>query len=270
MVASLLVIWVMAAAPQCTESSELCLGDQQRRVAESAPKGSVQRRRGFEEAAEHYRRAVNLMTSTAEKIQALDRMTVLYDTNHLNRLEQIEPILREMIALGPNDLAPIFRLAKLQEDRGFVDAAEETLLAARHQQPESVDPYKMLAQFYARRVTAVHQQTESQKPDRPAPGPGERDENGIYRVGGAVQPPNRLDRAVYPPEAVMAGVQGVVQAEVVINESGDVTDATVVRSVPLLDEAALKAVRNWHFEPTVVNGQPVPVRMTVTVNFSTR
>jgi len=270
MVASVLVVWFLAAAPQCTDSSELCLGDQQRRLAEAAPKGSAERRRGFEEAAEHYRRAVNRTPSTAEKVQALDRMTVVYDANHLNQLDKIEPVLREMIALVPNELGPIFRLAKLQEDRGFVDAAEETLLAARHQRPEAIDAYKMLAQFYARRVTAVHQQTEAQKPDRPAPGPGERDENGIYRVGGAVQPPNRLDRAVYPPEAVMAGVQGVVQAEVVINESGDVTDAKVLRSVPYLDEAALKAVRHWHFEPTMVNGQAVPVRMTVTVNFTTR
>jgi TonB family protein len=270
MVASLLFVSFMAAAPQCTESSELCLGDQQRRLAEAAPKGSVQRRRGFEEAAQHYRRAVNLTTSTAEKVQALDRMTVLYDANHLNQLENIDPILRELIALLPNELAPIFRLAKLQEDRGFVDAAEDTLLAARHQKPDALEPYKMLAQFYARRATAMHQRTESQKAEPPAPGPGERDENGVYRVGGAVQPPQRLDRAVYPPEAVMAGVQGVVQAEVVINESGDVTDAKVLRSVPLLDEAALKAVRNWHFEPTMVNGQAVPVRMTVTVNFATR
>ena len=61
-----------------------------------------------------------------------------------------------------------------------------------------------------------------------------------------------------------------VPCEVVINESGDVGDAKVVRSIPLLDDAALKAARDWHFEPTMVNGQAVPVRMTVTVNFSTR
>ena len=67
-----------------------------------------------------------------------------------------------------------------------------------------------------------------------------------------------------------AGVDGNVVAEIVINESGDVKDASVLRSVPMLDEAALKAVRNWHFAPTMVNGQAVPVRMTVTVTFTTR
>ena len=91
----------------------------------------------------------------------------------------------------------------------------------------------------------------------------------IYRVGGSVVPPPRLDRPVYPPEAAAAGVEGVVIAELVIDESGEVKDAKIVRSIPLLDDAALKAVRNWHYEPTIVNGQPVPVRMTVTVNFTT-
>ena len=96
------------------------------------------------------------------------------------------------------------------------------------------------------------------------------DEQGVYRVGGAVQPPQRLDRAVYPPEAIAAGIEGAVIAEVVINPSGDVTEASVLRSVPLLDEAALKAVRNWHFAPALINGEAVPVRMTVSVAFTPR
>jgi periplasmic protein TonB len=49
-----------------------------------------------------------------------------------------------------------------------------------------------------------------------------------------------------------------------------VTDARVLKSVPLLDEAALQAVKEWRYDPTVVNGKPVPIKMTVTVNFSAR
>ena len=60
----------------------------------------------------------------------------------------------------------------------------------------------------------------------------------------------------------------MVILQVVINEAGNVADATVVRSIPLLDEAAIQAVRQWQFAPTVVNGQPVPVKMAVTVNFA--
>ena len=68
---------------------------------------------------------------------------------------------------------------------------------------------------------------------------------------------------MFPAEAFAAGIQGTILAEIVIDATGDVTDVRVV----MLDDAALKAVQEWHFAPTV-NGQPVPVRMTVTVNFT--
>jgi periplasmic protein TonB len=42
----------------------------------------------------------------------------------------------------------------------------------------------------------------------------------------------------------------------------------VSKGVPMLDEAAIEAVRQWRYEPTLMNGAPVPVAMTVTVNFT--
>ena len=48
------------------------------------------------------------------------------------------------------------------------------------------------------------------------------------------------------------------------------TDVKVLRSVPLLDEAAIEAVRQWRYTPTFVDGVAVPVIMTVTVNFQLR
>ena len=50
--------------------------------------------------------------------------------------------------------------------------------------------------------------------------------------------------------------------------SGRVTDVKILRSVPLLDDAAMVAVRQWVYTPTLLNGVPVPVIMTVTVNFT--
>ena len=90
------------------------------------------------------------------------------------------------------------------------------------------------------------------------------------RVGGDVKPPKKTrdERPVYPPDAREAGVQGVVILEVLIAPDGTVADAKELRSVPLLDQAALDAVRQWQFEPTRLNGVPVPVVMTVTVNFT--
>ena len=50
--------------------------------------------------------------------------------------------------------------------------------------------------------------------------------------------------------------------------TGQVTEVRVLRSVPLLDEAAIEAVKQWIYTPTLLNGVPVPVIMTVTVNFT--
>ena len=54
----------------------------------------------------------------------------------------------------------------------------------------------------------------------------------------------------------------------VIGPNGKVQDAKVLRSIPLLDQAALEAVKQWEFTPTLLNNVPVPVIMTVTVNFT--
>jgi len=90
------------------------------------------------------------------------------------------------------------------------------------------------------------------------------------RVGGNIRTPvkTRDVRPVYPPTAQAAGITGMVILETVIGADGDVSDVKVLKSIPELDAAAMEAVRQWRFEPTFLNGAPVPVIMTVTVNFS--
>jgi protein TonB len=63
-------------------------------------------------------------------------------------------------------------------------------------------------------------------------------------------------------------VQGVVILEAIIGQDGRILDARVLRSIPLLDQAALDAVKQWEYTPTLLNGVPVPVIMTVTVQFT--
>lgn len=75
-------------------------------------------------------------------------------------------------------------------------------------------------------------------------------------------------RPVYPPKAEAGGVQGVVVIDARIDVDGCVRNAEVVRSVPGLDQAALDAVTQWEFSPTVVNGKPIPVLLTITVRFT--
>jgi protein TonB len=90
------------------------------------------------------------------------------------------------------------------------------------------------------------------------------------RVGGLIRPPVKLagQQPVYPPIAQSARVQGVVIIEATIGTDGHVVNAKLLRSIPLLDQAALDAVRTWSYSPTLLNGIPVAVIMTVTVQFS--
>jgi TonB family protein len=89
------------------------------------------------------------------------------------------------------------------------------------------------------------------------------------RVGGAIKEPRKLKQVnpAYPEIAKSARVQGVVIMECTIGPEGKVTDVKVLRGIPLLDAAAVDAVRQWEYTPTLLNGVPVPVIMTVTVNF---
>jgi periplasmic protein TonB len=90
------------------------------------------------------------------------------------------------------------------------------------------------------------------------------------RVGGVIQAPTRVAYVapVYPRLALASKVEGTVILEAMIDEKGAVREVRVLRSSQLLDGAAVDAVRQWRFTPTLLNGQPVPVVMTVTVGFS--
>ena len=71
-----------------------------------------------------------------------------------------------------------------------------------------------------------------------------------------------------PDIAKQARVQGIVILEAIIDPQGNVTNVRVLRSIPLLDQSAIDAVKQWKYEPTLLNGVPVPIVMTVTVNFA--
>jgi len=73
---------------------------------------------------------------------------------------------------------------------------------------------------------------------------------------------------IYPRVAQAARIEGVVILDAVIDASGRVTSVRVLRSRPLLDQAAIDAVQQWTFTPTLLNGVPVPIMMTVTVQFT--
>jgi protein TonB len=91
----------------------------------------------------------------------------------------------------------------------------------------------------------------------------------VVRVGSHLKAPHltySTDPA-YPPLAREARVSGTVIIEALIDEQGNVVQARVVSGHPLLINAALKAVLQWKYEPTILNGQPVSVELQVQVHF---
>jgi periplasmic protein TonB len=89
------------------------------------------------------------------------------------------------------------------------------------------------------------------------------------RLHSGIRAPDKVVNVtpIYPAVAREARREGVVILEAVIDASGNVTSARVLRGDPLLDQAALDAVQQWKFKPATLNGEAIPVVMTVTVQF---
>lgn len=115
------------------------------------------------------------------------------------------------------------------------------------------------------------------------PKPWATPEKGV-RAGSVFMSPKVKKRVdpVYPPAALEARIEGVVILEARIDATGKVTDAKVLRSVPLssvwtradvirlqalLNQAAIDAVKQWLYEPVVFNGKAIPVILTASVTF---
>jgi TonB family protein len=155
--------------------------------------------------------------------------------------------------------------------------SEQQLLAVIGADPSSLGPYLELVQLYAdqrrfdeakamlARATQVIDERRASLATAAAPvtqQPG--------RVNGGITPPRLIKRveAQYPSEAKAAGIQGLVYLQITIGTDGKVADVEVRQSPSdLLSDAAMKAVRQWIYQPTLLNGVAVPVTLTVTVNF---
>jgi protein TonB len=107
-------------------------------------------------------------------------------------------------------------------------------------------------------------------PPPPPPAPEPKDE-GPLRVGGDVKAPVAINRAKpdYTDAARKAHISGVVVVEAVVNKQGEVEQAKVLKGLPMgLSEQAIEAVKKWRFHPGTLNGQPVDVVFSLTVNFT--
>ena len=105
--------------------------------------------------------------------------------------------------------------------------------------------------------------------ETPAPAPPEPAREGPQRLHQGIQAPRKIVDVAprYPALARDSHVEGTVILDVIIDQTGVVTSTRVLKSVTLLDQAAVEAVRQWKFTPARLNGEAIPIVMTVTVSF---
>lgn len=181
-----------------------------------------------------------------------------------------EAALLQRVQVEPTDLGAILELVRLYEvERRYDDALRmltRAMSVVHEKRAAAAATTQKSVVIESPRVPAMGAGAAAQEP----PGGQAALTQVPVRVGGAVLEPRKIRdvKPVYPAAAQAAGVQGVVILEVIIDVDGSVRSAKILRSVPMLDQAAYDAVSQWRFTPTLLNGQPVPVVMTTTVSFS--
>jgi len=89
------------------------------------------------------------------------------------------------------------------------------------------------------------------------------------RLRGPTTPrPFQKVAPVYPPEARQQGIEGIVILAVTVDTNGEPADIQVLKGHPLLNDAAIEAVRQWRYIPAMLNGRPYPCAVTITLKFT--
>jgi TonB family protein len=170
--------------------------------------------------------------------------------------------LKGIDVLGLSPEARDQLLAKLPVAAGDqVDAVKVSQIAAA---ARAFDSHLVIAAVPAGEGAVTLQISPATSSSSPATTPQK------IRVGGNVQAMNLItqQRPVYPPEAKAGRIQGKVQLQATIGPDGHIQDLQVMDGEPVLATAALDAVKNWVYKPTLLNGQPVTVVTVIDVNFT--
>jgi protein TonB len=199
-------------------------------------------------------------------------------------------IVAHVIAACALIIAPLYATDTLPEPRSATEFIRVVPLATPTPPPVRLDRTPRVAANRDAAPIEVPDGIRAEEPFEPVNDAIEIDRNAIVfgssdvPIADLVPPPpppsppvrwgeNRLPQRVTDVAPVIRNVRarrGIVILEAVIGEDGAVRDVRVLRSLPLLDEAAIDAVRQWRFTPTLLNGRPVPVVITVTVAFKLR
>jgi TonB family protein len=210
-------------------------------------------------ATYHFERSKNPRVSTADRqasleqsVTAADRALAV-DPDSFDALVHKSLALRELAARDTNPGRREALIAEADALRARAATARQDAASSRPINPTS-------------RVTAP-------APPPPPPVPGAGDIQWVYgrtsytAKGNAATLEKVKDvRPVYPPMAITHGVHGNVVVEAKVNKRGEVVDARVIESVPMLNQSTIDAVRQWRFDPATVapSGDRVLLRVTAT------
>ncbi len=169
------------------------------------------------------------------------------------------------------------QLGSLSEEVTVVGASavRTPSASAPPQNLQTASDYRSAARFYYDREAFADAEqmlaraNELARAGQPEPANAAVNPAGSVRVGGTIKPPVKIQdvRPIYPSADLATGGDSVVKITAIISRDGTVEDAAVTSPISTFDAAALGAVRLWMFTPTVLDGVPVAVMMTVTVNF---
>ena len=188
--------------------------------------------------------------------------------DHLGTVGEVRPLggpLLGAVAPGSPSDQPAFSAGLLALVRSAKDAVAQWLYDPPADAPIAFD---VIIGFTSEGDGQVIAQSSGALPEPPLI----PQTDTVPHVGGTIRQPTKIKHVnpIYPAAAREKQITGVVILEARIEPDGRILEARLLRSIPELDDAALEAVKQWEFTPTLVNGVPTPVTMTMTVQFSLR
>jgi TonB family protein len=165
--------------------------------------------------------------------------------------------LKSITVMGLSDQVKSELLARLPVREG--DTLSPESLAKVSQAVKEFDEHLRIST----NLTATDATMTISTPETPAPA-------DRIRIGGNVQQNKLINQPhpIYPPEAKAARIQGTVKLQATIAKDGTVANLEVISGHPLLVQAALDAVKQWVYQTTLLNGNPVEVVTQIDVNFT--
>ena len=270
-----LFLWitVVAAGAAVHAAQELSLGGQQSQIAGAFPQsepGPLERQAKPVTPENPIPRRTRLVRppypSDAAVVGARATVTLRVTVDHLGTVAEVRtvgaPVLGAMSPPSPAD-ERAFTAGLLALVRSAKDAVGQWLYEPPADAPIAFDVVIGFTSQGDGEVIAQNPRRDLQPASVTDPRP--RDQ---YLGGNPAPRKVKHVNPVYPAAAREKKITGMVILEARIEADGRILEARVLRSIPELDDAALEAVKQWEFTPTVVNGVPTPVTMTMTIQFS--